>query len=265
MSQSTDLVQQAQAGGLSAFLDGGPNAFTDLAMEYNVPVGDILGFSGNTGQFTYKGTPIEYGTPFVFNMMEMKKGWICWKDKKPIDKSLVSVISRQPVPAKEQLDDHGPYTREGDGWSEMMSVPVADMDGEYPQLDLGLSSRGGINALTRLASEFGSKVRMNLDDKMRPKLPVVELNAQSFEPKNVPGKKWAPVFTIVGWIGIDDMEAANRDREASAKESEPAQAAAPAPAPAPKPPAAAPAAPVATAAAEPAQAGFRQGRIGKRT
>jgi hypothetical protein len=199
-----DLVNKAAATGLSAFLTpGGANPFTSLATEYNVPTGAFLKFSGNTGEFSYKGQVIEHGSIFAFNMMEMRKGWICWKDGKAQEQHMVRVLSAEQVMAREELADHGPY-KEGEGWTEQIGVPIRDLEGG-DQLELNLSSKGGRNALIRLANEYGTKARMNLDDNGDPKVPLVEVSAQSFKSKLAAGTKWAPIFKIVNWMTIDEL------------------------------------------------------------
>jgi hypothetical protein len=199
---SNDLVSQAAATGL-AILAGGNNPFTSLATEYNVPTGAFLKFSGNTGEYSYKGQTIEHGSCFAFNMMEMRKGWICWKDGKPVEQFMVRVMSGESVLDKEELPDHSPY-KEGEGWQEQIGVPVRDLEGGE-QLEINLSNISGRNALIRLASDFGTKVRMNIDEEGQPKIPIVEVSASSFTSKNFPGKKWAPAFKIVGWMSVAEL------------------------------------------------------------
>jgi hypothetical protein len=197
-----DLVNKAAETGLS-FLAGGQNPFTALATEYNVPTGAFLKFSGNTGEFSYKGQPIEHGTVFAFNMMEMRKGWICWKDGKAQEQHMVRVMSSDRVMDQCDLTDHGPY-KEGEGWQEQIGVPVRDLEGG-DQLELNVSSKGGRNALIRLASDYGTKVRMNIDEEGNPKIPLVEVSAQSFVSKLAAGKKWAPIFKIVDWMPAAEL------------------------------------------------------------
>lgn len=199
-----DLVNKAAATGLSAFLSAaGNNPFTSLATEYNVPTGAFLKFSGNTGEFSYKGQVIEHGSVFAFNMMEMRKGWICWKDGKAQEQHMVRVLSAERVLEKDELTDHGPY-KEGEGWAEQIGVTIRDLEGG-DQLELNLSSKGGRNALIRLANEYGTKARMNLDDNGDPKVPLVEVSAQSFKSKLAAGTKWAPQFKIVQWMTMDEL------------------------------------------------------------
>jgi hypothetical protein len=165
----------------------------------------------------------------------------------------VLVRDRPPIPNKSDLPDHGPFEKEGEGWSEYITVPVADLEGRYPQMDLGVSSKGGTNALARLMKEYGTKVSMNIDENGTRKMPVVEIGANAFESQKAVGVKYAPTFKIVGWISVGQMDkiaAARADNITDEDADE--QEAAPAPAPAP-----------AQAAASPKQ-GFQANRIGKR-
>lgn len=203
---TNDLVSKAAQTGLASLVSA-QNPFTALATEFNVPSGAFLKFSGDTGQYTSKsGQPIEHGNVLAFNMMEMRKGWICWKGGKNIEQHVSRVMAGQPMLTRDQLKDHGPYEKEGEGWVEQVGVPVRDLEGGE-QMEFNLSSYSGRTALIRLAGEYGSKARMNLDPEASEaagvpvaKIPLVEISAQSFQPKRAPGTKWAPVFKIVGWM-----------------------------------------------------------------
>lgn len=218
-----DLVNKAAETGLAAFLSGGHNPFTALATEYNVPTGAFLKFSGNTGEYSNKNQPVEHGTSFAFNMMEMRKGWICWKDGKAQEQHMVRVMSHDRVMDQADLTDHGPY-KEGEGWQEQIGVQVRDLEGGE-QLEFNLSSKGGRGALIRLADQYGTRARMNLDDDGNAKIPIVEVSAQSFTSKLAAGKKWAPVFKIVDWMTVAELsllsEQAGTVDEGTAAQHEP--------------------------------------------
>lgn len=200
---SNDLVTRAGQRGLAA-MAAGDNAFTGLAAELDVPLGAFLKYSGNDGTYQFKGQIIEHGTSLLFNMNTLKKGFICWKGGKPVEQKMVLVTSGERMPVKDELTDHGPYTVEGEGWAEQLGVQVIN-PADGTTMELNLSNRSGITALTQLAQAYGTKRKFNMDDDGSYKVPVVEISARSFTLKNAPGKKWAPNFEIVAWISEAEM------------------------------------------------------------
>lgn len=207
---SNDLVMQAKSAGLVSMTD--MDAFAgygkELAAEYNV-LGTFLTFSGNTGDYKAGDQPVDHGTQFVVDVLAFQRGWICWKNKKPIDRAMVPIFPPQPIPSQSTLKDHGPYAKRQDGsdaegWSEIIEGTFSDpATGETYKF--GLSSKSGIRSLGKLVSEFFTKARMFVDDQNRPKLPIVEISATSFPVAGGPNK-FAPVLNIVGWMDRDEYE-----------------------------------------------------------
>ncbi len=210
--------------------------------ESGATLGSFFQFSGKTGEFKLNTTPIEYGTVFAFAIDLMQKGVICWKDEKPIKRELVYVLGNDPTP--EAPEEQG----DGEDWRFLMEVPVKTLDtGE--QAVLGLSSKGGTRALSRLLAEWGQRVRMNMEaDGKTPKVCLVEVSAEKFKTKGDDGKvayAFAPRFKIVEWVdhaelvggigaeGVADAPAEEEvaeEQEVVEAPKAPAKAAAPAPA-----------------------------------
>lgn len=203
MTNQRALVEQARSSGVLALLDT-DNPFVQLA-DAAGSGGEILKFSGNTGEFTYKGTVFEHGTQLVFNMANSMHGYVCWKGGKLIDRHFTPIISREPVPAISDLPDHGPY-KESEGWKDAFMVKVFDMETQT-ELEHTVSNISGCNAMRALIKDFGSKVRLNVDETGMPKSPIVEISANSFESPKSPTKKWAPAYKIQDWISIAEMDA----------------------------------------------------------
>ncbi len=201
---SQELITTAAEKGLLA-IAGGVDDFAAAAteLEANISSG-LFKFSGNTGEFEFKGQSLAHGTQIAVNCMEMRKGWICWKDKKIMERHSARILGREALPAKADLTDHGPYKGQ-DGWRSEVYLPVRFLDtGE--QAMMSLSSKGGVNALMRLGTEWMAKARLNVDVKTgAPKVCIVEIGAQSFEPKDSPGLKWAPTFKILEWVAADEL------------------------------------------------------------
>lgn len=198
---ANDLVTTA---GNAVATPGGYNPFLEAADEMGASSGaKFLKFSGNTGEYTYGSDDeeLEYGTRLAVNPSEFKRGWICWDDGEVQDEIMVRVTEGKP-PAKHELEDHGPYTNDNDGWSEQSSAAFRDVEtGE--EFLYKTSSKSGRMALANLVRDYGKAFQMNPG-----KLPVIELDATSFTPKKAPksaGKKYAPTFKIVEWVSEAEL------------------------------------------------------------
>lgn len=225
---SNALVKAAGNKGLAALMDEA-SAFGAAASEMNVNIGGLLSFSGNTGEFKYKGQIIEHGTVVAVDPSRMRKGWVCWKGGKPIEKHVTDILGGERIKTQAELPDYGPF-KEGEGWMNCAEVPVTLLD-TNEQVDISLSSKGGVNALLRLGQDWSSKSKMNLDENGDRKQMLVELGAVSFTSDKAAGKKWAPTFKIVEWVSIAEAEAYDDDAayvEEEPVKEEPKKVAAPA-------------------------------------
>jgi len=161
-------------------------------------------FDGNVGHFTYgkDGDEIERGTKVAINHREFRNGWICWKDGEVVEEIMTNILNGKP-PGKGELADHGPYEDEKDGWREQSSIQFRDIE-SGDEFEYKASSKSGRIAVANLVRDFGKQYQLHPDS-----LAIVELGATSFEAKDAKGKKlgkkWAPVFKIVGWQSEQDL------------------------------------------------------------
>lgn len=173
--------------------------------------GVFIKFSGKTGEYTYgaEQEELEDGWKGAVNIAETAKlGWICWKDSEVVGEDMSLVLSGTKT-AKSQLEDHGPYDDDEDGWTEQFSVELVELDiGE--QMLLKNSSKSGLRAFGNLLNAYGKAIQkgQNLGDDGEELIPVVEFSSTEFTPKN--GKKkdkaYAPKFTIVDWISQSELQ-----------------------------------------------------------
>lgn len=187
--------------------------------EYNL-AGKFLKFSGDTGDYKCGDEPVDPGTVFAVDVLGFSRGWVCWKNKKPIDRDMVPMFPHKPMTAQGDLTDHGPYAKRPDGtdaegWTEIVEGSWTDMaTGE--SYKFGLSSKSGRKALVGLFKEFAQKIRMHVDDAGRPMIPLVEIDATSF-PIAGGGKKFAPVFKMTGeWITREEYDSMSPSGEEGA-------------------------------------------------
>lgn len=266
MEAQSKALTTAAARGLSAFANGDVD---DIAARFNgrtdeigVSSGMFLRFSGNTGEWSVKGEIVPPGTHFAFLILHAEEGWQCWYDNKPIKTLLNPVIDRVPVPTEDKLPPlPGPKKLETDGWRRVVKVQVRDLAGG-PQMDLTLPAESPYRPIWRLIKEYGQKVRMNIDENRRPKIPVIEVGTEKFMSKKTGTHKFAPILTIAGWESEEDLAALASG--SGPEEDVPAQEQIAAPAVTAPTVQAEVTIPQQASAATPAAPTYRSGRVGKR-
>lgn len=186
--------------GSNALAVSGGNPFLDAADDMGAKSGALfLKYDGNTGRFSFgkDQEELEKGRRFAINPAEFRNGYICWNDGKVEEEIMVRVVDGKP-PAKGSLTDHGPYADdEKDGWREQSSVEFRDVE-SGDQFLFKTSSKGGRIAVGNLVRDYGKAFSAHPGE-----LAVVELGSVSFDAKDGKGrklgKKYAPMFKIVGW------------------------------------------------------------------
>ena len=193
-----EVTTTSTGGALAAY--GGDNPFASAAAEMGGGGEDYLKFNGNTGDYTFGAAEdeLEHGTKCVAHMDEIARGWICWDDGEVKDEITVRVIDGGP-PSENTLPDHGPYDDEDDGWSSQVIILFSTNDGD--RLKFKSSSKSGKRAFGTLLNDYAKQYKNHPDE-----LPVVEINATGFMPKDKKiSKKYAPTFRIVDWISNEEF------------------------------------------------------------
>jgi hypothetical protein len=206
-STSTDLALiQEKAAALFA---GDHNPFLDDADSHGVTDNARLRFSGNTGVWTIGKDPVENGYQFIFNVMEVARGWVAWKNNKPVDQVWASVMKREPLPRDDsELKDHwdgvprGKRPKETDGWAYVVKFTVAD-PATGINYELTLPGDGTYRPANRLIKQFGQQFKFHPDGAGSFKMPIIEIDSEAFDGKG--GKKFSPILTIVGWCSVKEM------------------------------------------------------------
>jgi len=178
----------------------GGNPFLDAAEDMGASSGALfLKFDGNTGVYSYGKDQDELpkGTKVAVNHNEFRRGWICWNDGEVMEEKMVRIVDGAP-PAKGDLADHGPYEDpKKDGWREQASAQFRDIESGEEFL-FKTSSKGGRIAAANLVRDFGKGYAQHPGE-----LAIVALDSVSFDAKDEKGKKlgrkYAPMFKIVGW------------------------------------------------------------------
>lgn len=227
--------------GSSAVTNFGDDPWAAYAAQHgNSNAGvQYMKFDGNTGVFNYGAdrTELEEGTQLAVNMNEYKNGFICWKEQEVVDEKMISVVvvfAGAPPIVQAHLPDHGPYKKyangASDGWVEQYSVALKLLD-NGADVVFKTSSVSGIRSLKKLLSDYAAGRKVHGPDAV----PIVEISTTTFVPKNAgpgTGKKYVPVFTVVGWKSPEELE--DLVGEADGDEGEEAEVAVSPPPPPPK-------------------------------
>lgn len=204
---------------------GSSNPFLSAAEDMGASSGALyLKFDGNTGIYSFGKDQEELpkGTQVAVNPGEFKRGWICWKDSNVEEEVMTRIMDGAP-PGKGDLTDHGPYEDSKDGWRPQSSTQFRDVESGDEYL-FKTSSKGGNISVANLIRDYGKAFQQHPGD-----LAIVELQSVSFDAKDPKtgkklGRKFAPVFKIVGWqdetMLIAKFEAAAADGDDEEAEAE---------------------------------------------
>lgn len=163
------------------------------------------------------------------NLTGIQHGWQCWKGGQIEDERMHSIADE--LEPKGSLPDHGPYRKEGDGWSKAIKLSLLIVqEGSPPILALYTSSSaGGVNAVGELLKTYGTLLRTG---KYAGQMPLVKCGTDSYK-HNDYGKVHFPTFSIEDWWTEAQINVLLKQmpQAAAAPVAPPAPAPRPAPAP----------------------------------
>ena len=167
-------------------------------------IGKLVKFS-KLGEFL-KGQDLDVipdGTTAVAAGDLALRGFIHWRDNKPVEQRLVLLSSGARLPERDELGnlDKSEWPKDSNGnprdpWQPVLYVPMMLMDeGELFTFTTGSTS--GINSTHKLLRHYAYHARRHPDD-----YPVVKLTKSFFIPKKDPsiGKVLFPDFMPAGWV-----------------------------------------------------------------
>jgi hypothetical protein len=124
---------------------------------------------------------IPEGTQFVANMDELRIGWICWENSKPVEERMGRIIDGFQTPLRADLGrtetalwEAGPDGPK-DPWQLTNTLPLVKLD-DGEEFKFTTSSRGGIGALAKLAGQF-ARVRAQHPSEW----PIIALEVGSYQ------------------------------------------------------------------------------------
>ena len=161
----------------------------------------FLKFVKGKFQFGVDDEVLPISTKLVPHMAELRAGFLKWRDGEPVDEVMVRIAEDKPIPQREELDDQDeaawqldPNGAPLDPWALTNTLPFKDPE-TGQEFVFTTSSKGGINAVRRLSSAFGSQRHKHGD-----KLPIVTIGSGSYKHR-IYGEVHVPVLKITGWQG----------------------------------------------------------------
>lgn len=185
---------------------------------------EYVSFSGKTGSITFgrDRDDLQQDELFLMEPRSAFRGWICWKDNKPVARHQWSIYQPDMAIPERELEDKGPYARQQDGWQSMLGFGFMSTEGEVVQYSFSTNSTSGKNAVADLFDEIAQRTIRG-----EPNFPLFYFSREKFQAQG----EWnfKPRFDIEEWI-TEDEAAAMLGGEAEA-EPEPEKIAEPEPEP----------------------------------
>lgn len=155
-----------------------------------------IDFSGKLGRYR-AGREKEDMDParlFFFEPMTALKGWICWKDGRPVGRVEWPYLLKDREVSRDDLDDHGPYNEaRGEGWFQSRGFGVIAMDGSGEQYKFSTNTVSAKNAVEDVMNSIAGNA-----SKAQPSLPIIRFEKEEFEAQGQ--KNWKPKFVIEAWV-----------------------------------------------------------------
>lgn len=225
---STSLAAYAKGGNLPSLdKDAMAKALASAGSEESTGSAsdgvEYVSFSGKTGAITYgrDRDDLSQGELFLMEPRSASRGWICWKDNKPVARHQWSIYQPEMAIPERELEDKGPYTRQQDGWQSMLGFGFMSTEGEVVQYSFSTNSTSGKNAVADLFDEIAQRTIRG-----EPNFPLFYFTREKFQAQG----EWnfKPKFDIEEWVTEEEAAAMLGGEEA---EAEPEQIAEPEPEP----------------------------------
>lgn len=196
-----NLPATRNSSALSTAVNGDYDPFADDKEDVGGYQGQFLNFSGKTGEFTFgeDDDEIEPGTVAYVNVEGVSRGWICWDDGEVVDETMTLWLDGPP-PSKRDLEDHGPFEDEQDGWKQQIIIPLY-IPSEDDTFVLKVASKSGYrNLVSFFQKDYGKVWKKKIGKDGLPQVPEISLDSDFFKAKDKKiGKVYFPVLSITGW------------------------------------------------------------------
>lgn len=221
---TTSLAAYAKGGNLPTLdRDAMAQALASAAAEESTGSAsdgvEYVAFSGKTGTITYgrDRADLDQDELFLMEPRSAFRGWICWKNNKPVARRQWSIYQPNMAIEEHELEDKGPYDRPQDGWQSMLGFGFMSTEGEVVQYSFSTNSISGKNSVSDLFDQIAQRTIRGERN-----FPLFRFTREKFQAQGE--WNWKPRFDIDEWL-----------TEAEAAELMGAEVEAPAPEPEPEP------------------------------
>lgn len=171
------------------------NALEDFSNDASTGNFQFLKFDHKVGEFVYgmEENIVEEDEKYAVNTDSLSRGFICWRGGNAVGEVMAPVMSGRII-KEADLEDHGPYKKDTDGWKAQTSIEFQSLDtGETLLFKTG--SKGGTSAIGSVSKEVVARVKRGETDI----IPIVEMSSGSYKHRDY-GKIHTPKFTVIDWV-----------------------------------------------------------------
>jgi len=142
---------------------------------------------------------------FMPNLQNVVYGWQCWRNSQCIEDRWYSAGER--IPEKTSLPDHGPYSKQNDGWQKSVKLELLilpDPSAPVQEAIFGMfisSSTGGLNAVSKLLRDYSTGLKTGHAESEQI---IVRATTDTYVHKQY-GPTPYPVFDVTQWM--DELSA----------------------------------------------------------
>ena len=155
-----------------------------------------LTFSGKSGNYSLGQQGGEPDGQYLLDPMTFLEGFICWKASQVAGRVEFSIYSPQDEkPRLSDMEDLGPYARDGDGWSEQLGFACVDLDDLSKPIKFTSNSKSGRNSIADLMDEVAVRT---LEDDEPSNYPIITFDMVEFTAQDQ--KNFKPVFDVEAWV-----------------------------------------------------------------
>jgi hypothetical protein len=158
-------------------------------------------FSGKIGDYRCgrDKESIDPGRLFLLEPMAVLKGWICWKGGRPVGRVEWQYLNTNAAVKLDELEDHGPYDVNSDGWSESRGFGAIALD-DRSQFKFSTNSASGRNSVEDLMTSIKDRAKAK-----EASMPIIKFGKETFVARG--NRNWKPVFPAQAWVSRAAAEA----------------------------------------------------------
>ena len=155
-----------------------------------------LTFSGKSGRYSLGQQGSVPDGQYLLDPFTFLTGFICWQANTVTGRVEHSIYDPQEDhPRIEDMEDNGPYLKEGDGWFEQLGFACVDLDDLSKPIKFTTNSKSGRNSVADLMDEVALRT---LEEDEPSNYPIITFDSTTFEAQGQ--RNFKPMFDVVAWV-----------------------------------------------------------------